>query len=54
MACAEKEDYIKLAFETQHQPILPPVDTSTVEAAEKADLNKKEVDDVSPMMRGRK
>lgn len=45
--CTDKEDYIKMAFETQHKPILPPAESSEEEEGRKEELNKKEVDDVS-------
>ena len=45
--CTDKEDYIKMAFENQHLPILPPPATPEPVREKDDPLKKKEVDDVS-------
>ena len=45
--CTDKEDYIKMAFEKQHLPILPPPATPEPVREKDDPLKKKEVDDVS-------
>lgn len=44
--CADKEDYVKMAFDNQHLPTIPPAAIVDAKPKEDEAAKKKELDDV--------
>jgi hypothetical protein len=44
--CADKEDYVKMAFDNQHLPVIPPAPIVEAKNEEEEAAKKKELEDV--------